>query len=231
MTELIGEIFSTIFNGNVALATVIVSMIPIMELKGGIPFGMSKAFWGDSALGRWEAFWWAFLGCTIVSIVLYFAFVPIMKFLRKTKMFKSIAKFIDNRIGKQTSKYDENEIEKSNDGQLEEQSSENNTKNNQSRKTRFGKILGVFLFVAIPLPLTGVWMGTCLAVVLGLNFWETITSTIVGNLIAGFIISTVCVIFPQFTHWLIYVFLILVIVVIIIEIIRNKIIKNKQKIK
>lgn len=231
MTELIGEIFSTIFNGNAALATVIVSMIPIMELKGGIPFGMSKAFWGDSALGRWEAFWWAFLGCTIVSIVLYFAFVPIMKFLRKTKMFKSIAKFIDNRIGKQTSKYDENEIEKSNDGQLEEQSNENNTKNNQSRKTRFGKILGVFLFVAIPLPLTGVWMGTCLAVVLGLNFWETIASTIFGNLIAGFIISTVCVIFPQFTHWLIYIFLILVIMAIIVEIIRNKIIKNKQKIK
>jgi len=60
MTELIGEIFSTIFNGNVALATVIVSMVPIMELKGGIPFGMSKAFWGDLALSRWEAFWWAY---------------------------------------------------------------------------------------------------------------------------------------------------------------------------
>ena len=85
------------------------------------------------------------------------------------------------------------------------------------------------IFVAIPLPLTGVWMGTCLAVVLGLNFWETMASTIVGNLIAGIIISTICVIFPQFTHWLIYIFLILVIIVTLFEIIRNKIIKNKIK--
>ena len=88
MTELIGEIFSKIFNDNVILATIFVSMIPIMELKGGIPFGMSEAFWGVKALSRWQAFWYAYLGCSIVIIFLYFSFVPIMKFLRKTKLFK-----------------------------------------------------------------------------------------------------------------------------------------------
>lgn len=221
MTELIGEIFSTIFNGNVALATVFVSMIPIMELKGGIPFGMSEAFWGDLALGRWEAFWCAYLGCSLVAIFLYFAFVPIMKFLRKTKMFKGIAKFIDNKINKQTSKYDTDNGVKEN-GEIE-------NVDKQTNKSRFVKVMGVMIFVAIPLPLTGVWMGTCLAVVLGLNFWETMASTIVGNLIAGIIISTICVIFPQFTHWLIYIFLILVIIVTLFEIVRNKIIKNKIK--
>ena len=163
MTEFIGEIFSTIFNGNVALATMIVSMIPIMELKGGIPFGMSEAFWGELALSRWEAFWWAYLGCTIVSIVLYFAFTPIMKLLRKTKIFKGIAKFIDNRINKQTSKYEEPKSEAEED---KPQQDNNIATKTQSNKSRFGKVVGVFLFVAIPLPLTGVGMGTCLAVVL-----------------------------------------------------------------
>lgn len=234
MTELIGEIFSNIFNGNVALATVFVSMIPIMELKGGIPFGMSKAFWGDMALGRWEAFWWAYLGCSMVSVILYFAFIPIMKFLRKTKMFKGIAKFIDGRINKQTSKYNEDSAKGENEinDRVNEVSDETSTNAKPKlNKARFGKVIGVLLFVAIPLPLTGVWMGTCLAVVLGLNFWETMASIIIGNLIAGIIISTICVIFPQFTHWLIYIFLILVAVVIIVEIIKNKIIKNKQNAK
>ena len=78
MTELIGEIFSKIFNDNVALATIFVSMVPIMELKGGIPFGMSEAFWGTKALSRWSAFWFAYLGCSIVVAVLYFAFKPII---------------------------------------------------------------------------------------------------------------------------------------------------------
>ena len=62
MTELIGEIFSKIFNDNVVLATIFGSMVPIMELKGGIPFGMSEAFWGAKALGRWQAFGWAYFG-------------------------------------------------------------------------------------------------------------------------------------------------------------------------
>ena len=237
MTELIGEIFSTIFNGNVALATVLVSMIPIMELKGGIPFGMSKAFWGDLALSRWEAFWCAYLGCSIVAVVLYFAFIPIMKFLRKTKIFKGVARYIDNRTNKQILKYGElsgkTEVEAENILKEETNNAAHKdvTVNPKLNKVRFVKVLGVLAFVAIPLPLTGVWMGTCLAVVLGLNFWETMSSTIIGNLIAGIIISTICVIFPQFTHWLIYIFLILVAIVIIVEIVRNKIIKNKQNTK
>ena len=51
----------------------------------------------------------------------------------------------------------------------------------------------------------------------------------VGNLIAGLIISTICVIFPQFTHILIYIFLVLVLIVVIIEIIRA--ILNKKSVK
>ena len=236
MTELIGEIFSKIFNDNVVLATLFVSMVPIMELKGGIPFGMSEAFWGAKALGRWQAFWWAYLGCALVTIVLYFAFVPIMRFLRKTKAFKGLANFIDNRIKKQSTKFDKNDEL----SQVELQSTEVEKSNTQIAsdkkpkdeiKTKLYKMLGVFVFVAIPLPLTGVWMGTCLAVILGLNFVETLTSALAGNFVAGIIISTICVIFPQFTHWLIYIFLILVALVAVFEIVKNIINKNKEKTK
>jgi len=231
MTEFIGEIFSKIFNDNVMLATMFVSMVPIMELKGGIPFGMSEAFWGAKALGRWRAFWWAYIGCCAVSVVLYFAFIPIMKLLRKTKIFKGLANYIDRRINKQSLK-----IENVNNSSDVEMIASDNKKTiapggiKQSKKQVFVKMFGVFVFVAIPLPLTGVWIGTCLAVVLGLNFWQTVVATCLGNLIAGIIISTICVIFPSFTHWLIYIFLILVVIVLIVEIIKNKTIKNNKKI-
>lgn len=231
MTELIGEIFSKIFNDNVVLATLLVSMVPIMELKGGIPFGMSGAFWGAKALGRWQAFWWAYLGCCLVSVVLYFAFVPIMKLLRKTKIFKGLANYIDNRINKQSSKIDNStNLKNVETGATEDKRPIIGGGTKQELKQKLIKMFGVFVFVAIPLPLTGVWIGTCLAVVLGLNFWQTVVSTFLGNLIAGIIISTICVIFPSFTHWLIYIFLILVAIIIIVEIIKNKIIKNNKKI-
>jgi uncharacterized membrane protein len=224
MTEFIGELFSKIFNDNVMLATMFVSMVPIMELKGGIPFGMSKAFWGASALTRWKAFWWAYLGCSIVVVALYFCFKPIMKILRKTKIFKGLANFIDGRIKKQSSKYEEQDSAVKKEINL-------NSETKQKLKSKLLKMLGVFMFVAIPLPLTGVWMGVCIAVVLDLNFFEMLVSVQLGNLVAGVIISTICVIFPQFTHLLIYIFLILVVIFIILEIIKIKINKNKEKIK
>ena len=226
MTELIGEVFSKIFNDNVILATIFVSMIPIMELKGGIPFGMSKAFWRDNALSRWSAFGWAYLGCSIVVVGLYFAFVPIMKLLRKTKVFKGLANFIDNRVKSKSSKYQNQPIDNSKD--VDQDNKEIVTTSSSSTKTKMLKLLGVFGFVAIPLPLTGVWMGVCMAVILGLKFFETFIFVQLGNLIAGIIISTICVMFPQFTHWLIYIFLILVAIVIIFEIIKHKINKNKS---
>lgn len=225
MTELIGEIFSKIFNDNVILATILVSMVPIMELKGGIPFGMSEAFWGVNALGRWKAFWWAYLGCSIVVVILYFSFVPIMKFFKKTKMFKGLAKFIDNRIKKQSSKMEVENVESVQESSSNEEA-EIMLKHDDNKK-RLYKILGVFIFTAIPLPLTGVWMGTCISVMIGLNFWEMLVAVELGNLIAGIIISTICVMFPQFTHWLIYIFLILVVIVIIVEVVKSKLNKNK----
>ena len=171
MTELIGELFSKIFNDNVILATILVSMIPIMELKGGIPFGMSFAFWGDNALSKTSAFWSAYLGCSLVSIALYFLFVPIMKLLRKTKVFKCVANYVDSRVKKQTSKI-ECKQDKNGDPAIIDDEVEKDDKSNITQSKRFvrknmlKKMLGVCLFTAIPLPLTGVWMGTCISVML-----------------------------------------------------------------
>ncbi len=226
MAEIIGEVFSKIFGDNVIWATIIVSMVPIMELKGGIPFGMSKAFWGGSALTKWQAFWSAYLGSSLVVVVLYFVFVPIMNLLRKTKLFKRIANWVDGRIDNGLKKINKDQTIKV--GNVESAEVGGVKLNVVHKDNKLGKMLGVLGFVAIPLPLTGVWIGTCLSVVLGLNFWQTFVCVQVGNFIAGIIISTICVIFPQFTHWLIYIFLILVIIVIIAEIIKNKILKNKK---
>lgn len=227
MTEFIGEIFSKLFNDNSMLATILVSMVPIMELKGGIPFGMSEAFWGDRALGKSSAFWSAYLGCSIVVVAMYFLFVPIMNFLRKTKIFKKIANYIDNRVKKQTSKM--NEVDGEDVLNIDEKRGVENISQNKCwiRKSMLKKMLGVCIFTAIPLPLTGVWMGTCISVALGLNFWETIISVELGNLIAGVIIVTICAAFPQFTHVLIYIFLIIVVMLVIYEVVKA-LIKRKS---
>jgi uncharacterized membrane protein len=48
--------------------------------------------------------------------------------------------------------------------------------------------LGLMLFVAIPLPITGAWTGTVAAFVFGLRFWYALPAVLAGILIAGCIV-------------------------------------------
>ena len=50
-------------------------------------------------------------------------------------------------------------------------------------------IFGLFLFVAIPLPGTGVWTGSGLSAILKMKFWPSVIAIFAGNLVAGFIIA------------------------------------------
>lgn len=53
---------------------------------------------------------------------------------------------------------------------------------------KYGSI-GLALFVAIPLPMTGAWTGSLAAVLLGLKFKPALLSIFVGILIAGIIVT------------------------------------------
>jgi uncharacterized membrane protein len=62
------------------------------------------------------------------------------------------------------------------------------TKRRSKSVERFGW-LGLTLFVAIPLPVTGAWTGSILAVVLGLKFKYSFSAIILGVIIAGIIVT------------------------------------------
>ena len=211
MADFIGGIFSTIFGNHSTLATIIISMFPIIELKGAIPIGMSVDYWGEYALGNMESFLFSLIGSSLVVPIIALVFTPILNWLKKTKAFKSIGAFIDNKVRKHSEKL------------------EGDAHKTKSTKKTIIKWLGVFGFVAIPLPLTGVWTGTCVAVAIGLNFWQTCTSIIFGNIVAGLIIMFVCSIFPEIITILSIIFLAIVLCIIIWVIIQIIINSTKQK--
>jgi uncharacterized membrane protein len=51
------------------------------------------------------------------------------------------------------------------------------------------KRIGLALFVAIPLPITGAWTGSILAVLMGLKFRYAFISIVIGVLVAGVIVT------------------------------------------
>lgn len=189
ISQSISNVFASIFHDNVILATVLISLLPIIELRGAIPFGMEKAVWGANALSNWQAFGWAFLGSSLVVPFVALAFIPIMNWLKKTKWFRKIGEAIENKVKKHSDKMLENKTDE-------------NTK-----KTYWLKMFGVFAFVAVPLPLTGVWTGTAIAVVIGLNFWSACASIILGNLTAGLLITLLSSLFDNASTIILLAFL------------------------
>ena len=61
--------------------------------------------------------------------------------------------------------------------------------------------LGLLIFVAIPLPGTGVWTGSLLAFIMGINFWLSLAALSLGVILAGFAITLASIGFLQiFKH-------------------------------
>lgn len=203
VVEFLGGIFASIFGEHSILATILVSMFPLIELKGGIPVGMSIDFWGGNALSGTQAFLYALLGSCLVVPILALVFTPILNWLKRTKMFRKLGEMIDNKV--------KNHSESINEKMGQEK--------NAKKKVWIKSIL-VFAFVAVPLPLTGVWTGTCVAVAIGLKFWQTCLSVILGNIVAGLIIVFVCSVFPAFTTIIFLIFLAIILLMIVYGIIK-----------
>lgn len=150
------------------LATIIMSCVPLIELKGAIVFARGMNYGFLYALGL------SYLGSTIIFIPIFFLLKPILKLLKKIKWFNKFACKVENYF---TDKAQQT---------IEKQKAK---KSKRTMSEKLLKQLGVFIFVAIPLPMTGVWTGTAIAVFLDLKFKDVIWPVLLGNLVAGLIIS------------------------------------------
>lgn len=137
-------------------ATCVMAMIPVVELRGAIPFGLSLG------LMYWEAFLAALIGNLIPVPFIILFLRRIFEWL-KTKSVR-LARFVERleRIGERKS----NTVVKY-------------------------KILGLFILVAIPLPGTGAWTGSLVAVIMDLRLKNAFPAIALGVVAAGVIVTAV----------------------------------------
>lgn len=133
--------------------TLFVSMLPVFELRGAIPVGVS--------LGLNPII------CLIVSIIGNLAPVPfIIVFIRR--VFEWMRKK-SSRLARIAERLEEKAYNKS--GTLYK-----------------GEIIGLILFVAIPLPGTGAWTGSLIAALLDIRLKVAFPAIALGVIIAGLLI-------------------------------------------
>ncbi|MCC0784534.1 small multi-drug export protein [Clostridioides sp. ES-S-0108-01] len=135
------------------LHILILSMVPVTELRGAIPIGIAMG------LNPIWVYVFSVIGSTLVSIPLILTFRHILQFLRGKKLFKGIADIIDRKI------------------------------NSRMKKLKSVSIIGIILFVGIPLPTTGTWTASAIASILKMRIKDAFMGVFLGNLLSGVIVS------------------------------------------
>ena len=204
--RVMGEILLNFFKSvtdNSELIPLLVSMFPLIELKGAIPIGTGLG------LDLIKSATLAYIGSSLIVIPIFFLLIPIFNLLKKIKFIKKIIQKIEAVF---------------------EEKAKNVSKNaTQKPETQVRKflMLALFIFVAIPFPVTGVWTGTGIAVFLNMKFRDAFLPIIIGNLIAGSIITLITFIFGAYVDLIITILLIIAIIMLTIFIV--KLVKSKPK--
>ena len=138
-----------------------VSMVPLIELRGAVPIGLSPLL-GD-ALPLLPLYAVCILGNMLPVPIIFF-------FARKVLIWGADKKFIG--------KFFTFCLEKGEKGGQKLQ-----------EKAGRGLYLALFLFVGIPLPGTGAWTGTLAASFLNMDFKKSIIAVMAGVILAGIIMG------------------------------------------
>ncbi len=136
------------------LIVVLISMLPIVELRGAIPV----------AIGLLGMSWWESLIFAIIGNMIPIPFV--LLFMEKITIILNKWSFTRNLLTKIFAR----------------------TRSKSKIIERYQEI-GLTLFVAIPLPVTGAWTGSLAAYIFGLKFWKSLACALAGVTIAGVIMT------------------------------------------
>lgn len=156
MTEAIVNFFIGLFSGiNKNILIFIVSMLPIVELRGGL---IAASILNVEFI---KAFIICFIGNIIPVPFILLLIESIFKLLKKWNPTKKIVEKLESK--------------------------------SLSKKEQIDKYgyLGLLLFVGVPLPGTGAWTGSLLAVLLNMNKKKSFIFISLGVLMAGIIMSII----------------------------------------
>lgn len=190
MSEAIIEFLRNICH-NDAVVIILIAILPIVELRGAIPVAIAM---GKSSV---VSFLLAFLGSSIVIPILLFFLKWVLNLLKKFRWFRILALAIEEMFQHKAKEIEEKAVlkGKTTDGHIGE---------------KF-KFFAVLIFVAIPLPFTGVWTGTAIACFLDMKYSNAFLALLLGNFCAGILVTVLTTIFINYMNIILGVFAVIII--------------------
>jgi uncharacterized membrane protein len=194
-------------------------MIPMIETRGAIPVATSLG------MNVWLAYIISCVSALIVCPLLVLFLKPILGALKKTKGFKKLANAVEITFREKAEKIEQD---------AEQDLGEEILTTKDDKKKIISKAIGLYLFVAIPLPMTGVWTGSAVAAFIDLKYRYSFSAIILGNFTAGLIITVLNIFLKEYAILILLVlavFMLISIVSLIIGfVVKYKKIKNQKNI-
>jgi uncharacterized membrane protein len=163
-----------------ALYVFLISILPLIELRGAVPVG--------AAMGI--PFYITFLAAVVGNVLpvpFILMFIPkILDFMARFKIFRPIVEWLRKKANKNRGKIiKDDEIIPGGEHRMS------------------GAIFtALLLFVALPVPGTGAWTGSLVAATIRMNFWRAMLSALLGVMIAGVIVTLICLGVSSGIEWL-----------------------------
>jgi uncharacterized membrane protein len=140
------------------------------------------------------------IGSSIVSVPVVLVFRQVIDYLRYRKYFNIVIRWLDVKI------------------------------ENRAKKLKAASILGLIVFVGVPLPTTGAWSGAALASIFKMRIKNALFGVFIGNAIAGAIMLGVSLHISEGSIEMIIASVLLVLIGIIVYM-YNKKKKSKQRLE
>ena len=191
MIKAIEELTTRLFGPCPWLGIILIAMVPVVELRGAIPFALHWGrFLGANVLSWWQAYIFAIIGSTIPAFFVILLLKPLFSWMKRKRSLKKLATAMEKKY-----------VKKSDEIQAEIAGEK------VKKKVLFKKFLGTCAFVAVPLPLTGAWTGSAVAAYLDMPYWLGVLAVVVGNIISGAIMLCICLLLPGYENIIMYSFL------------------------
>lgn len=113
-----------------------------------------------------------FFGSTLLAPLLLLVLIPFIRWLAGTKIFRRLGETLYEKFASKSRSLDSGAA----DGK---------------------KMFWLALFVAVPLPLTGVWTGCAVASIIRLPYWKALVSVAGGNVVACTILAVLSSLFSE----------------------------------
>ncbi len=222
----------------VFLVTILLATMPILELRGAMPIGMSTALWGDYALDLWSSAVASIIGGIAACFIVVLIFLPLKKLLSKIKICHKFFDYFDRKASEELERFSRKQKQKTSQNDKKRKKSHSTMhdtmhdtmqstthteirfspspythKQSSKQNHTLHKCIFIFLFCATPLPFTGVWSAGALCSLFNLGFWASVLTLIFANLLGSGFVTLFCWAFQNYIDLVLTIMAIILVLV------------------